>query len=331
MEKMRLDKKDRDLLTLLYLNSRASFTEMGRKLKLSSSAVERRFRTLKDRGAVSLLMADVNFAKLGLKSYRLYFRFDVMDDKTEKDVLALFESIPRTLWGVVCEGEYDVLWRILAKDEVEVEEIMNLVTERFGKRIIEKTVATTTYQTYLSWNRAFGGERHPEFPLESVTEAEKPDGTDMKLLAALYGNARSTTVELAALVGLTPDAVQYRIKKLTKKRFILGYTSWYDAKKLGLEYYKIMFGFRGMTAEKEKRFLEFCLEHDNVIFLNKTIGSWDIEVDVIVEDVMELHRFLLEIKTKFGHLIGRHAYVAAIEERMLNPLRGELKKAPEGN
>jgi DNA-binding Lrp family transcriptional regulator len=321
MEKIKLDKRDRELLTLLYLNSRAGFTEMGRKLKLSSSAVERRFRALKEGGAVSLLMADVNFAKLGLKSYRLYFKFDVMDAKTEKEVLALFETIPRTLWGVVCEGEYDVLWRILAKDEVEVEEIMNLVTERFGKRIIEKAVATTTYQTYLSWNRAFGGERHPELPLEGATESEKPDDTDMKLLAALYGNARSTTVELAALVGLTPDAVQYRIKKLTKKRFILGYTSWYDAKKLGLEYYKIMFGFRGMTAEKEKKFLKFCLEHDNVIFLNKTIGSWDIEVDVIVEDVMELHRFLLEIKTKFGHLIGKHAYVAAIEERMLNPLR----------
>jgi Lrp/AsnC family leucine-responsive transcriptional regulator len=326
MEKMKLDKKDKELLSLLYLNSRASFTEMGKKLKLSSSAVERRFSRLKEGGAISLLMADVNFAKLGLKSYRLYFKFDVMDEKTEKEVLALFDSIPRTLWGVVCEGGYDILWRILAKDEREVEEVMNLVTERFGRRITEKTVSTTTYQTYLSWNRAFGGERHPEFPIERSAEIEQVDSIDMKLLAALYGNARATTVELSALVGLTPDAVQYRMKKLIGRGIILGYTAWYDAEKLGFEYDKIMFGFRGMTADKEKKFLDFCLEHDNVIFLNKTIGSWDIEVDIIVEDVMELHRFLLEIKTKFGHLIGKHAYVAAIEERMLNPLREYLPK-----
>jgi DNA-binding Lrp family transcriptional regulator len=326
MEKMKLDKKDRGLLTLLYLNSRAGFTEMGKELKLSSSAVERRFRKLKEEGIISLLMADVNFAKLGLKSYRLYFKFDVMDEETENEMLELFDSIPRTLWGVVCEGEYDVLWRIVARDEIEVEETMNIVTERFGKRIIEKTVATTTYQTYLSWNRAFGSERHPELPIERATSIEKLDDVDMRLLSALYSNARSTTVELAALVGLTPDAVQYRMKKLIEKRFILGYTAWYDAKKIGLEYYKIMFGFRGMTSDKEKKFLEFCLEHDNVIFLNKTIGSWDIEVDIIVEDVMELHRFLLEIKTKFGHLIGRHAYIAAIEERMLNPLRNRLPR-----
>jgi Lrp/AsnC family leucine-responsive transcriptional regulator len=321
---MKLDKKDKGLLTLLYLNSRMSFTQMGKKLKLSSSAVERRLRQLRKNGIVSLMFADVNLAKLGLRGYRLYFKFDVMDSKMEKEVLELFESFPRTLWGVICEGEYDVLWRIVAKDEIDVENAINLMTEKFGKRIIEKTVATTTYQTYLSWNRAFGGERHPEFPLERVTEAEKFDDIDMKILAALYGNARETTVDLAKLVKLTPDAVQYRIKRLTKGGFILGYTTWYDAKKLGLEYYKILIGFRGMTAGKEKKFLEFCLEHDNVVFLNKTIGSWDIEVDILVEDTAELHEFIKDIKTRFGQLIGSHKYISAIEERMLNPIREYL-------
>lgn len=328
---MRLDKKDRDMLTLLYTDSRASFTEMGKKLQLSSSTVERRMRRLQESGVITLLFANINFAKLGLRSYRLYFKFDVMDAKTEKGMITLFESIPNTVWGVVCEGEYDIIWRIIVRDELAVQDTIDLVTERFGTRIIEKAVATTTYQTYLSWNRAFGGVRKPEFPLQRAAEIENADETDMRILAALYGNARATTVELAALVGLTPDAVHYRMKKLTEKGFILGYTAWYDAKKLGLEYYKILFGFRGMTAEKEKKFLDFCLEHDGVVFLNKTIGSWDIELDVIVKDVTELHGFLLEIKTKFGHLIGKHAYIAAIEERMLNPLRGELKKAPEGN
>ena len=158
---MALDKKDKELLTLLYLNSRESFTQLGKKLKLSSSAVERRMRQLKDAGIISLLFADVNLAKLGFKAYRIYLKFDVFDVNTEKQVLALFEAYPQTLWGVVCEGEYDVLWRIVARDELEVEDAINTMTEKFGKSIVEKTVITTTYQTYLSWNRALGGERHP--------------------------------------------------------------------------------------------------------------------------------------------------------------------------
>ncbi len=322
---VRLDKKDKDLLTLLYLDSRESFTRMGKKLNLSSSAVERRLKKLKGGGIVSLMFADVNLAKLGFKGYRLYFKFDVMDEETEKEVLELFGEYSRTLWGVICEGEYDVLWRIIAKDELEVEKAINLVTERFGGKIIEKTVVATTYQAYLSWNRAFGGKRQPELPLEKITKVEELDGDDMGILAMLYGNARATTVEIANEVGLSADAVQYRLKRLKAEGYVLGNTCWYDAGKLGLEYYKILIGFRNITPEDEKKFLGFCKEQDNIIFVNKTIGSWDVEVDVVVENVVELHGFIRDLKTRFGQIMGKHTYVAAIEERMLNPLREYLR------
>lgn len=322
----RLDKKDKDLLSLLYRDSRASFTELGKKLNLSSSSVERRMKQLREAGVIALLFADVNLAKLGYNSYRIYLKFDAMDEEKEKEILAMFESYSRTLWGVICEGAYDVLWRIVAKDAVEVEDAVNIMTEKFGKHIIEKTVVTTTYQTYLSWNRALGGERHPEFPLERVTQLKELDEKDMQILSMLYANARATSVELASKTGLSPDTVNYRIKNLTKDGFILGYSAWFDAKKLGVEYYKILIGFRGLTGEKEKKFLDFCCEHNNVIFINKAISSWDIEVDVIVRDVVELHKFISEIKTKFGTIIGRHVYIAAIEERMLNPIREFLPK-----
>lgn len=318
---MELDRKDKELLNLLYLNSRESFTGLGKKLRLSNTAAERRLSRLKKKGIASLLFADVNFAKLGLKGYRLYFKFDVMDKETEHAVLEFFESYPRTLWGVVCEGEYDVLWRIIAKDEVEVEGAMYLMVEKFGTKIIEKTVVATTYQTYLAWNKALDVPRQTEFPMEKIIEPQKVDAKDMLLLSLLYADARETTVSLSKKVGLTPDAVQYRIKRLMSEKYILGYTAWFDAKKLGFNYYKFLIGFRSITREKQKQFLHYCLANDSIIFINKTIGSWDIEIDIIVRDNVELHEFTREMKTRFGHIIGKHTFVSAVEERMLNPLR----------
>ncbi len=321
---MKLDKKDKQLLSLLYSNSRMSFTEMGKKLRLSGSAVERRMRQLRDEGIISMLFADINLLKLGFKAYRLYFRFDTVDQKTEAGILKLFEEYPRTLWGVVCEGEYDVLWRIIAKDELEVEQAAYLMLERFGDRIVEKSVATTTYQTYLAWNKAFETEKYPAMPVERMVNVEKVDEADLAILSLLYGNARETTVSLAQKAGLSPDAVIYRMKKLTEKGFILGYTAWFDAKKLGFNYYKILIGFRSATKDKEQEFMRFCLENESVIFLNKVIGSWDVEVDIIVRNNTELHGFMREAKTRFGPILGRHTFVSALEERMLNPLRGHL-------
>ncbi|MCX6771057.1 MAG: Lrp/AsnC family transcriptional regulator [Candidatus Micrarchaeota archaeon] len=319
---MELDRKDKELLNLLYLNSRESFIGLGKKLRLSNTAVERRLYRLRKDGIIPLLFADVNLAKLGLKCYRLYFKFDVMDKEAERAVLEFFESYPRTLWGVVCEGEYDVLWRIIAKDEVEVESAMYLMVEKFGTKIIEKTVVATTYQTYLAWNKALGTERQSGFPIEKITEPQQVDAKDMLLLSLLYADARETTVSLSKQVSLTPDAVQYRIKRLVREKYILGYTAWFDAKKLGFNYYKFLIGFRSITREKEKQFLNHCLANDSIIFINKTIGSWDIELDIIVRNNAELHDFTRELKTKFGNIIGKHTFVSAVEERMLNPLRG---------
>jgi len=322
---MKLDSKDKQLLDLLYLNSRESLISLGKKLKLSPSAVERRLQKLISEGVISLLFADVNLGRIGLKSYRIYMKFDVIDEKTEKEILTLFENYSRTLWGVVCEGEYDILFRFIAKDEYEVEDVIEMFLKKFGERIVEKTVITTTSQTYLSWNKAFGSERRPALPFERMEGIENIDEVDLGILSELYGNARQSTVNIAKKVGLTPDAVQYRIKKLIERKLILGYTAWYDAKKLEFNYYKILIGFRNITKDLENEFMRFCTERDEVIFINKTIGSWDVEVDIIVEDNRELHRFIMDMKTKFGHILGKHTFISAIEERMLNPLRGELE------
>lgn len=324
MTNLKLDKKDKELLSLLYLDSRASFVQLGKKLKLSSSAVERRLRRLEAAGIVSLLFTDVNLIKLGLKTYRIYVKFAVMDEKTEKQALRLFEQYPRTLWGVICEGEYDMLWRVIARDELEIERAIGLLSRRFGENIIEKTVITTTSQTYLAWNRAFETERHPELPAEKIVEPEIVDGKDAKLLETIYANARATTVEMARVVGLTPDAVQYRLKRLREQNVILGYTAWFDANKLGFNYYKLLIAFRGSTPNEEREFIRHCSERNEVIFINKTIGSWDLEVDIIVRNNEELHTFTREMKTRFGQIIGKHAFISAIEERMLNPLRGGI-------
>lgn len=303
-----------------------SFVQLGKKMKLGSASVERRLAKLQKAGIIMLLFADVNIAKLGLKSYRMYIKFDVMDKKTEQELITFFENYPRTLWGTICEGEYDVLFRFVAADEFEVQEVIELVLSKFGETISEKTITTTTYHAYLSWNKAFETERRPALPVEKMDTPEEIDETDRKILTALYGNARETTVNIANAVGLTPDAVQYRMKKLSERKFILGYTAWYDSRMLGFDYYKLLIGFRNITSEKENEFVQYCSEHDDVVFINKTIGSWDIEVDVIVRNNRELHNFIRDVKTKFGNVIGKHYSISIVEERMLNPLKEYLEK-----
>lgn len=322
---MKLDKKNKQLLNLLYLNSRQSFVQMGKKLHLSSLSVERRLISLRKEGIIELLHANVNRAALGFFEYRLFFKFDVMDSKTETEVLSLFESYPRTGWGVVAEGEYEVLWRIYAKDEFEVEKAVFLMMEKFGKKIVEKTVVTTIYEAYFTWDKAFGTERVASFPKREHHMSEVIDKGDMAILRELFSDSRAKITSIASKTGLTPDTAAYRTKRLQQRGILTGYTAWFDSRKLGFNYYKILFWFQGSSIEDEQKFVRYCMAKSEVLYLVKIMGGWDMEIDVIVRNNEELHDLTREIKTKFGHIIGRHAFITVVAERTRNPLLN-LKK-----
>jgi Lrp/AsnC family leucine-responsive transcriptional regulator len=244
-----------------------------------------------------------------------------MDKETETEILGLFNACPQTGWGMIGEGEYDVLWRIDARNERDVELAMSTMTERFGTRILEKSLTITTLHAYLPWNKALGGERKVVHPGKKYDLAEKIDNFDWAILRILYDNSRSTTVEIAKKIGLSPDAVQVRVRNLIKKGIILGFSAYLDARKLGFDYYKILISFRDISTADEEKFVQFCIQNDDIVFLNKTLGSWDIELDIITRNNLELHSFMCALKEKFGNFISKHKYMSAIDERMPNPLR----------
>ena len=127
-----------------------------------------------------------------------------MDEQTEKKILNFFEEYPQTAWGVICEGEYDVLWRILGKDERDVEKASSMIIEKFGEKIIEKTMTCSIHQRYLSWNRALDSNRQLSKEIENLDEIGNVEENDLKIISALYENSRISTIEISRIVKLTP-------------------------------------------------------------------------------------------------------------------------------
>lgn len=64
---------------------------------------------------------------------------------------------------------------------------------------------------------------------------EKLDATDLKILSILMANGRRRRNEIAAEVGLSLPAISERMKKMTEKGIINGYSVILDSKKLGLD------------------------------------------------------------------------------------------------
>ncbi|MBE8525543.1 Lrp/AsnC family transcriptional regulator [Amycolatopsis sp. H6(2020)] len=125
-----LDDVDWRLLELLQADGRLSFSELGRRVSLSGSAVTERVRRLEERGVITGYAASIDTTKLGLPIEALV-RARVRSLDTPR-----FRSAVLPLAQVVAAdhvtGEECWVLRVLCRDTAELEELLEKV-QRYGE------------------------------------------------------------------------------------------------------------------------------------------------------------------------------------------------------
>jgi len=204
----------------------------------------------------------------------------------------------------------------------EVEALMN----EYGEFVKKKSITLGLYSAFQPLTGIIGGEKTNRINLERQDEKTRLDGIDYEILSTLYEDSRAQSTKIADKFGITPEAVQYRIKKLYRENVIKYNIVHYNAESFGLSKYKIFISLQNITKEKEKALVNYCEQHPNVEFLMRVLGNWDLEVDVYVKNSSELHEVISEITAKHSGLIREYTTTAVLKENLGNPMRQFLEK-----
>ncbi len=116
----------------------------------------------------------------------------------------------------------------------------------------------------------------------------------------LAKNARLSTVQIAQNLKIPQTTVSHKIKMLEKKKIILGYRAEINFIKLGYTNY-----FLEIYLEDNHNLAQieaWANTHKNTVWLQKIIGTCDIEVEVEVKDRVELESLLQELRTHFTNI-----------------------------
>jgi len=82
--KIKIDLKDRKILTLLDENSRLSNSQIAKKVGLSKPAVEYRLNRFEKNNLILSHYVVIDFTKLGYSQYKIYFKFQNTTPWTSK-------------------------------------------------------------------------------------------------------------------------------------------------------------------------------------------------------------------------------------------------------
>ncbi len=115
-------------------------------------------------------------------------------------------------------------------------------------------------------------------------------------------------MELGRELSLTPKTVAERIRKLRKQEIILGFRPSVLARNMGYISSLFLIKYHNISLGGDE-FATYLKNHPNIVRAVKTIGEWDIEIQVEVENVSELRNVEMEIREKFSSLIKEIANV----------------------
>ncbi|HET6710726.1 Lrp/AsnC family transcriptional regulator [Amycolatopsis sp.] len=125
-----LDDVDWRLLELLQADGRLSFSELGRQVSLSGSAVTERVRRLEERGVITGYAATIDTTKLGLPIEALV-RARVRSLDTPRFRAAVL-PLPQVVAADHVTGEECWVLRVLCRDTAELEALLVKV-QRYGE------------------------------------------------------------------------------------------------------------------------------------------------------------------------------------------------------
>jgi Lrp/AsnC family transcriptional regulator, leucine-responsive regulatory protein len=130
---------------------------------------------------------------------------------------------------------------------------------------------------------------------KSFEKMPKLDEFDIAILNRLQADARSTNVEIAAEVNLSPSPCLRRIRNLEQAGIIRGYSAQLDRAMAGLEL-TVFVGFKIANHNREiaSEFQQCLLEIPEVVSCFMTSGETDFLAEVVVENLAAYDALLTE-------------------------------------
>ncbi len=316
----KLDKIDKAIMYELDKNARLSYQEIAKKIKSKKDIVAYRFNKLLDNRVINKFVTVFALGTVNIFNYKIYFQFQGLSDEEETKMLNDFVEDPDIIWVAKCEGRWDLMTSHYAVGIREFAKIKNSIFEKYGKYVHDYSVLVND-EAYL-FNRDYlipekQTQRKFLFYIGKVQNIELSK-KDKKLIHLISNNARFRLLDIAKDLSVDVKTVQNKIKKFHKIGFIEGYTTFFNLNKIGLKYFKIFIYVQERSKKEYESLLSFCKNKPNVIHLMKTIGPWELELEIEAEDLEYIHKLTKELRNRFPNIIKKIESVIISNEMKLD-------------
>lgn len=299
---------DKKLLFELDKDGRASFTELATMLDTSPQVIKYHYQKLEDEGILRHFWAFIDYDKADYSVFWGYWlKFSGLTKEAETEMYADFKGNKYIPIVMRCDGYADVMLGIIGHDVFHHNQVLQGVFEKYGQYVAESDLAVGL--SFHKFPRTYfigGNNEIGEYKMSGgTTEKVKLSELDRKILSLLQVDGRMEFTKIAKKVGVTAGLVQKHYKKLWEKGVItkITYTPGYG--EMGMTLYRVLFKIGQFNSKRVDELYQFCLKHPNIIHYVKSMGNWELMLDIEIEDRTKLRNVIRTMKQQFKDIITR--------------------------
>lgn len=298
---MKLTERESEVLAHLELNANATAAEIAKAIGTKSHTV---------RHALSrLLQNEILIARPFIDIYRLGYRYFYLRVRPLGQYLDSPFEPPQSLVehqnvSLIYQGGGG-MWHVLlaARDLAEVEKFaeeldssLDFHTPRLEMWYVRHWSFWGHLETLRSKSRVVG-KHYRVAPAKVPVEI---DGVDHEILCGLTHQQTFSVPTLSRALGMAPNTVRYRLKKLEESKVILGYAYRAPADRVPLCHGVVSLKLAKCTRKTEDKIYALCKRYTAIGYLCRYMGRFDYDLGVAVKHQTELPAVLDAIRKALG-------------------------------
>ncbi len=144
------------------------------------------------------------------------------------------------------------------------------------------------------------------------------DLKDRKLLYELDSNSRQSCSKIGKKIGLSPEVINYRIKRLEKEKIITQYQLIVNLSTLNILQFKICLSFQHIKFEEIEKKIEELKKINEIKWIISSKGNWDLILSCETDSMEDIDELKNRIISKFGNHINKKSLSILIEAHTYN-------------
>ena len=309
MEK--LDVKDRKILYELDIDSRQSFSQLGKKVGLHKDVVAYRVKKLLEKGIIKNFYTDIISYKLGYSGVKFYLNYKNITPAIKQEIIDYLVKSPYTQDVHSLEGQYNLCVISYVENVAKFYNIwknmINKYKDYFSNQIFCVQNTVIMYKLTFLLDEKLGKKEDRIIWVESSDYKKvEIDSLDKKILELLVIDSRIPTLEIAEKLKSTVATINSRIKRLVKTSVISRYTINIDWPKIGYQWYKADVILK--NPEKMQQIIEYIENNPNFFCRISSLGYVDLELMFMLNNANQLHQIMEDLSSKFPDTIENYKY-----------------------